>query len=97
MLADGIGQDSAAFGNLFADTLLGFDGQQRVRERVIADYMASLCNVGGNIRSLPDITSDHEKRCMYVVLLEHLKQAQRVRIVGAVVEGQRNLLRPRLP
>src|SRR6266853_499525 len=60
-------------------------------ERVIADDVSGLRDRERYIGALPHVASDHEERRAHVVLREYIQQRQRMRIVWAVVEGQRNL------
>jgi len=61
-------------------------------EGVVANYMPPLCNLGDNIRALANIAPDQKKCGMNVMLRQNVEQIQSMRIVGAVVEGQSNLL-----
>ena len=58
-----------------------------MREGVVADDVACLDDFADDFGALPDVASDHEKSCVYVVLREDFEKAQRVRVVGAVVVG----------
>ena len=62
-----------------------------MREGVIADHVSGLDDFADDVGALLDVASNHEKGCVYVVLREDFEQAQRVRIVGAVVVSQRDL------
>ena len=64
-----------------------------MREGVVADNVAGLDDFAGDFRTLPHIASNQKKSRVHVVLGENFQQAQRVRIVGAVVVGQRDLPR----
>ena len=67
--------------------------QVGMRERVIANFMARARHLKRNFRALPHITANHEKRCANAVARQHFQQAQRPGIVGAVIEGERQLAR----
>ena len=62
-------------------------------EGVVADDVAGLDDFADDFRTLLDVASDQKKSCVHVVLGEDFQQAQGVRIVGAVVVGERDLAR----
>jgi hypothetical protein len=64
-----------------------------VGESVIADDMSGFDDFAGEVGTLLDVASNQEKCGMHAVLSEDLQQPQRVRIVGAVVVGEGELLR----
>src|ERR1022692_370449 len=63
-------------------------------ERVVADDVACVDNLAGNLGALLNVASDQKKSCLYVVSGENLQQPLRVRVVGAVIVGKRELFRP---
>src|ERR1035441_11077884 len=63
-----------------------------MRESVGAYNMASLDDLTRDLGTLAHVTSDQKKSCAHVVFRQYLEQAQRVRIVGPVVIGERELL-----
>jgi hypothetical protein len=71
--------------------------QQWMRECVIANYVAFLGDLSGDIRPLTHITSDQEKRAAHIVLGQHFKQVHRARIIRSIIECEGNLLRAMLP
>src|SRR5271167_957752 len=66
-----------------------------MREGVVAYDMASIYDLARDLGTLLHIASDEEKSRVHIVLREDFQQAQRVWIVGAVVVGERELLRSR--
>ena len=60
---------------------------------MIAHHMSCSNHFANDIRPLPHIAADHKKRGLHSVLRENLQHLQRIRIVGAIVKGQRQLLR----
>ena len=76
-----------------ADFSFAFEGEQRMREGVVADDVAGVDNFAGDFRTLLHVASDQKKSRVHAVFGEDFEQAQRVRIVGAVVVGQRDLTR----
>src|ERR1035438_2768341 len=66
-----------------------------MRESVIANHVARLHDLAGDVMALPYVASDQKKSRAHVMLGESLQQAQRVRVVGAIVVSKRKLLRPR--
>jgi len=63
-----------------------------VRVGVIANGVSSGGDATRDIRLGGYVLADKEERRFHVVLGEHVKKMQRVRIVGAVVVGERELL-----
>src|SRR6476661_6425801 len=49
-------------------------------------------NIGGDVRTLAHVASDHEECCANVMPGEYVEQMQSVWIVRAIIEGERNLL-----
>src|SRR6266478_7756730 len=74
--------------------LFRFEDEQRMRKRVIADYVSCLRYHARNIRALLHVAADHEERCPHTVIRQNIEQLQRVRIIWAVVVGQGDLLAP---
>src|SRR6266403_5617597 len=74
-----------------------FEDEQRVRKRVIADYVSCLRYRARNIRALLHVAADHEERRPRTMLCQNIEQLQRVRIIWPVVVGQGDLLAPRNP
>ena len=93
VLAYRIGQGTRASFKLSSYLACGLEGKQGMRERVIPNYVPSLCHLARDVRPLLHKASDQEKRSADIVPCQNLQQAQRVRIVGAVIVGQRELLR----
>src|SRR5579863_5361798 len=62
-------------------------------ESVIADGVASRSDLACDIRPFFHVAADQEECGKYLVLGQDLQDAQGVRIVGAVVVGQRKSLR----
>jgi len=87
-LAHGILECGTAFGELLPDFCFAFEGQQGMREGVVADDVARAFNFADNFRTLLDVASDQEKCCLNLVIGEDVEQSHRVRIVGAVVIGE---------
>src|SRR3974390_1668371 len=77
-----------------AHFLGAFESQKRMRESVIAYSVAGLHDAEGDIGAQLRVAPDHEKSGAHVVLREYFQQTQRVRIVGPVVVGEGDLLRP---
>ena len=61
-------------------------------EGVIAHDVSRFDDFAGNIGPLLHVASDQKKSRANVVLRQDFQQAQRVRIVGPVVIGERELL-----
>ena len=83
----------AALGEFLSDFCFAFEDQKRMGEGVIADDVAGFDDFAGEFRTLLDVASDQKKSRLYAVFGEDFEQAQRVRVVGAVVIGQRDLAR----
>ncbi len=62
-------------------------------ERVVADDVSGLDDLTRNLGPLLHVASDQKKSCVHVVLGQYFQQAQRVRIVRAIVVGERELFR----
>ena len=58
-----------------------------------ADHVARLNDLANDFGPLPHVAADQKKSRVNSVLREHLQQAQRVRVVRAVVIGERELAR----
>src|SRR6266446_7845310 len=71
-----------------------FADEQRMRKRVIADYVSCLLYRARNIGPLLHIAADHEERRPHTVLRQNIEQLQRVRIIWPVIVGQGDLLAP---
>jgi len=91
MLADGVLQCAAAIKELLAGLGGGFEDETRMGERVIADDVSGLRHRERYIGTLPHVASDHEERRAHVMLRQHFEQLQCMRIVWAIVKGQRDL------
>jgi hypothetical protein len=63
---------------------------------MVSDYVTPFRNLCGNIRTLANITADQKKRGRNLMPGENIEQIAGVRLVWAVVEGQRDLLRTSL-
>src|SRR5262249_56049716 len=59
--------------------------------RVVAEQVAVLAQRPGDIGATVERLADHEERSLDVVLVEDPGDTQRVRVVGTVVEGDRDL------
>ncbi len=59
---------------------------------VVANLMSGGQYGAGNFRALPHIFADQKKRRFGIVLGQNVKQMQRVRIIGPIVKGQRDLV-----
>ena len=59
---------------------------------MVADDVAGFDDFAGEVGALLDVASDQKKCCVHVVLGQDFQQAQRVRVVGAVVVGEGELL-----
>ena len=64
-----------------------------MREGVVANNVSRSGDRARNVRPLLHVASDQEKRGMHPVPRQQFQQAQRVRIVGAIVVSQRDLPR----
>src|SRR5215467_5112761 len=58
---------------------------------VIANFMSRSGNSAGNFRTLPYIFADQKKRRFSFMSGQHVKQVERVRIVGPIIISKRNL------
>ena len=65
-----------------------------MREGVVADDVACIYDLAGDVRALLNVASDQKKSCVHLVLRENLQKAQGVGIVRAVVVGEREQFRP---
>ena len=92
-MAEGVAQRCVAVGKLAANFGVAFESQQGMGEGVVADDVAGFDDLAGNFGTLLDVASDQEECCVHAVLRENFEQAQRVRIVGAVVVGEGELFR----
>ena len=61
---------------------------------VISDRVSCLGDSPHDVRSLADITADQEERRFHLVASQHVQQVLGVRIIRAVVIGERKLLVP---
>ena len=68
-------------------------GQERMRERVVPDYMPLFRDLTHDVGPLLHVAAYQKKRCANVMLGQDIKQVQCVRIVRAIVDCERNLLR----
>ena len=64
-----------------------------MREGVIANYVPGVRDFPRDIGPLAHVATNHEERRMDLMLREHFEQFQRVRIIRAVIVGERKLLR----
>src|SRR5919109_3895467 len=62
---------------------------------MVADDVSLGSDAAGDLRSLANEAADEKERRVHLVLGQHVKQAQGVRIVGAVIESERKLARIR--
>lgn len=60
---------------------------------MIADNVAGLDDLAGEIGALLDVASDDKESCLNVVFGEDFEQVQSVRVVGTVVVGESDLAR----
>jgi hypothetical protein len=58
---------------------------------MVANQMPASLNRTDNVRTLADKSSDHKKGGSNLIFIQYFKQLLRVRIVGAVIEGQSDL------
>jgi hypothetical protein len=91
VFADGVLNRAAALRDFFANVRAGFKRQQRMSECVISDYVAASSNLSRDIGPLLHVFADLKERCMNVVLRKNVQQMESVRVVRAIVEGERKL------
>lgn len=89
--ADRILQRGLAFRELPSDFCFAFEGQQRMRESVIADGVAGLDKLTCDFGTLPHVASDQKKGCVHAVPGEDFEQSHRVRFIGTIVVSERDL------
>ena len=58
---------------------------------VVSDYMSPLDNFAYDIGPLARIPANHEETRVHIVLAENIQQMQRVGIVWAIIESERDL------
>src|SRR5438270_518516 len=58
---------------------------------VIANLMPRSLNGASNLRALANVFANQEKRGFGLMAGQHVQEAERVRIIGAVIEGERKL------
>src|SRR2546427_12912618 len=58
---------------------------------VVANEMPGVVNCPCDLRTLPRVFPDQEEGSFGSVLCQHVEQAQSVRIIGAIVIGERHL------
>ena len=59
---------------------------------VIPDRVSRFDDFAHDVRTHLDVASDHEKRGVDVVFCKNFQKPQRMRIVGAIIVGKRDLL-----
>ena len=92
MLSNRIRECCAALFKFATNAAGRLKSKQWMREGMIRNHVPAFLHFERNVRSLPNIPSDHEKRCRDVVLCKHVEQVQRVRIVWPIIKRKRNLL-----
>ncbi len=79
-----------------AETQLEFHARARVknevgmRVRVVADLVAGLADFADDVGAQSGVAADHEEGRLHAVAREHVEQARSVRIVRAIVVGERD-------
>src|SRR5205823_6448744 len=63
-------------------------------ERVIANDMPAFRDFCHDIRPLANVAPNKKKRRADIMLREDIEQLERMRIVWAIIKGERNLFRP---
>ena len=91
MFANRVGDGFLAVGQLLPEFCLALNGKQRMGEGVIADGVASLGYLAGDVRTLLDVASDQKKSCRHTMPGEDVQQTQRMRVIRPVVVGEREL------
>src|SRR3974390_225669 len=91
MRADCVLNRFAAIGELLAHLGCALQGQQRMREGVIAYYVSGLDEFADDIGTLLHIASDHEESGVHVVACQNFQEAKRVGIVGSVIVSEGEL------
>src|SRR5277367_1391056 len=92
VFAHGILQRFLAIDQLSPSVGSRFHDEQRMREGVITDGVAGLCDGARDLGTLLHVASDHEECRSHIVLCQHVEQSERVRIVRAIVVGKGDLL-----
>lgn len=93
MLAYGVGERSLALREFVPNSGSRLQSQKGMSERVIANNVPSPCDLSCDIGPLLHIAPDHKKSRTNLVAGEDVQQIKRMRIVGPVVESERNLSR----
>jgi len=88
MFANCVFESRAAGGEFLANFSRAFESQQGMGEGVVADDVAGLDDLAGELGALVDVASDQEKSCVDIVLREDFQQAQGVWVVGAIIVSQ---------
>src|ERR1043165_401183 len=58
---------------------------------VVSDFMPGGQHGASNFRPLAHVTSDQKERGLGIVFGQNVEQMHRMRIIGAIVKGQRHL------
>ncbi len=62
-----------------------------MRERMISHHVPGFHKIAHDVGALLHIPANEEKRGPHILPRQNLHQSQRIRIVGAVVVGERDL------
>jgi hypothetical protein len=91
MLPDGIMNGIAALSDFATNARRGLEGEQRVSEGVVADYVSTPGNFGDDVWTPTYIAANHKKGGMNVMPGENLQQMESVWVIWAIVESQCDL------
>ncbi len=92
-LAQNIFQSSIAIGQLLPHLRRRLQRQPGMSHRMVTDQVPRPLHRANDIRSLPHEPPNHKKSRSHLVLSQDIQQLKGVRIVWAIVESQRNLIR----
>jgi hypothetical protein len=92
VLTDRVLQGHVAARELLSNVAAAPQAQYRMSEGVIANHVSGFDQFTDQVRPLLNIAPNSKKSCAHIVLRKYVKQAQGVRIVGAVIESERDLL-----
>ena len=94
VIAESVLQGAATAAEFLANFSATLEGQKGVGEGVVAKDVAGLDDLADDLGPLLNVASNQKKSRVYLMLGEDIQSTQGVRIVGAIVVGECELLRP---
>src|SRR5450755_2441264 len=93
MFANGVADGESTVRKLLLDLSSGLKNKQWVSESVISDHVARADDFANDIGALPYVSANQKECGADIVICQHVEKTKCVRIVWAVIIGERQPLR----